>query len=464
MAKDKSTLRFWLRTDKPNNDTSAAITLIYQVKGQRKYFWIPNVKLFENNWDAKEQKAIYIDKKVAKKLMPEMSFDKLPTKQEVDEINDKLDQKRKEIRDIEKLYELKKITYTAKMVIDQLKETLTPVTKKEDPTIRIVDFIRQYVKESEGSHKFRTLQAYLGLATHLDDYEKKSGNAATFNEINIPFLRGFIAYLLKPRQITLPPLKAGKERNPRKVQGMNNITIAKQISTLKTLLRAARTIYKIEVNPDYQDYKVSRKDSSLEVVTLTNDEFLTLYNYDFSENKTWERVRDVFCFACATGLRYSDLAQLKQEHIQYNTIRMTAAKTGQRLDIPLNPFSLAILEKYKSQHEPLPIISGQKTNKYLKELAKKAGIDAPVEKVREYGVKREADTYEKWELMSIHMGRRTFTTLSLEKGMAPQEVMALTGHTTFKAFKRYVDVTNERKKAVMAQAWGEVKESNLKVV
>lgn len=48
--------------------------------------------------------------------------------------------------------------------------------------------------------------------------------------------------------------------------------------------------------------------------------------------------------------------------------------------------------------------------------------------------------------------------------MAPQEVMSLTGHTTFKAFKRYVDVTNDRKKTVMAKAWGEVKDSNLKVV
>ena len=247
-------------------------------------------------------------------------------------------------------------------------------------------------------------------------------------------------------------------------RNIHNITIAKQMSTLKTLLKYARTLYKIDVNQSYQDFRVARKDSSFEVVTLTNDEFLKLYNMDLSDNRRLDRVRDVFCFSCATGLRYSDLHQLKREHIRHNTIKMTASKTGQRLEIPLNPYSYAILDKYKAQYEPLPVISGQKTNEYIKELGKMAEINTPIEKVREYGIKKKSVIYEKWQLMSIHMGRKTFTTLSLEKGIAPQEVMALTGHTTYKAFKRYVDVTNERKKAVMAQAWGEVKDNNLKVV
>ena len=66
--------------------------------------------------------------------------------------------------------------------------------------------------------------------------------------------------------------------------------------------------------------------------------------------------------------------------------------------------------------------------------------------------------------MSIHTGRKTFTTLSLEKGIASQEVMAITGHTTFKAFKRYIDVTSKRKQAVMAKAWGEVPDKKMKAV
>ncbi|MBX3241040.1 MAG: phage integrase SAM-like domain-containing protein [Chitinophagaceae bacterium] len=464
MAKDKTTIRFWLRSDRKNLDTSCPIHLVYQVKGVRRYYQCPDIHILESNWNVKDQQVVYTRKQDAKKMYPDDDTSLLLAAKDVEPINDKLAELRSLIKDIEGNLRFEKTPITSQLVIERLKEMKSDTTKKEDPGINIADFILRYAKDCSSTHKYRTIQVYEGLATHLKNYEKKYKIAVNFDNINVQLLRGFVNYLLEPKEMSLKPYPSGKPRKPRKVKGMNNITIAKQISTLKTLLKIARTIYKINVNPDYQDFKVARKDSNFEVLTLTNEEFLTLFNFDLSDNKKLEKVRDVFCFSCATGLRYSDLAQLKREHIQHNTIRMTAAKTGQRLDIPLNPYSLAILEKYKDLHAPLPVISGQKTNKYLKELGELAGIDAPVEKVREYGISKKAIPFKKYELMSIHMGRRTFTTLSLEKGMAPQEVMALTGHTTFKAFKRYVDVTNERKKTVMAKAWGEVNDNKLKVV
>ena len=111
---------------------------------------------------------------------------------------------------------------------------------------------------------------------------------------------------------------------------------------------------------------------------------------------------------------------------------------------------------------PLPttaagrIISNQKLNDYIKEVGELAGIDTRVEIVREYGVTKRIDTFKKCELLSIHVGRKTFTTLSLEKGIPLQDVMSLTTHSSFKAVKRYINVTRERKKTVMAQAYGEV--------
>ncbi|MBX3256458.1 MAG: hypothetical protein KF862_20140 [Chitinophagaceae bacterium] len=72
--------------------------------------------------------------------------------------------------------------------------------------------------------------------------------------------------------------------------------------------------------------------------------------------------------------------------------------------------------------------------------------------------------FKKYDLLSIHVGRKTFTTLSLEKGIPIQDVMALTTHSSFKAVKRYISVTKERKKTVMAEASGKVKDNNLKVV
>ena len=106
------------------------------------------------------------------------------------------------------------------------------------------------------------------------------------------------------------------------------------------------------------------------------------------------------------------------------------------------------------------MISNQKTNDYIKELGQLAGIDTPIEIVRMRGIKKITEVFKKHELLSIHVGRKSFITLSLEKGIAIQEVMSLSGHTTFKAFRRYVDVNDSRKKTVMAEAWGKVVEKN----
>jgi hypothetical protein len=122
----------------------------------------------------------------------------------------------------------------------------------------------------------------------------------------------------------------------------------------------------------------------------------------------------------------------------------------------------SILQKYADRHKPLPvtakgkIISNQKLNDYIKEIGELAGIDTPIEVVREYGTKKKAETFKKFELLSIHTGRKTFTTLSLEKGIPLQDVMSLSTHSSFKAVKRYINVTKERKKTVMASAYGEV--------
>lgn len=438
MAKDKTTLRFWLRTDRPNQDGSSPVHIVYQIKGQRKYFGIPNVKLYPVNWSMDLQRAVYVDKKQAKKIAPDFDHSLLMSASEVTEVNSKLQDYISTISDIETRFKLDKVVIYPKLVIDALKTAKRPEVKREDPGVNLIDFIRQFVNDSRGTHKAGTLKVYTGLAAHLEEYQKASRQKLTFDLIDIPQLRRINSYLTEDR-------------------GMNNVTAAKQMSTLKTLLNYARTLYNIPVRPDYRDYKVSRKDSDFEVITLTQDEFLSVYNLDLSGNSRLDKARDVFCFACATGLRYSDLSQLRREHIRKdNTIRMTAAKTGQKLVIPLNPVSYSILQKYKGQLRPLPIISNQKTNDYIKEIGKLAGIDTPIEKVRVYGVKKVAETFPKYELLSIHVGRKSFITLSLEKGIQIQEVMALSGHTTYKAFRRYVDVNDNRKKTVMAEAWGAV--------
>ena len=84
-------------------------------------------------------------------------------------------------------------------------------------------------------------------------------------------------------------------------------------------------------------------------------------------------------------------------------------------------------------------IANQKLNEHLKELAKRAGITAPTERVRYAGGQRRTLTSPKHEFVTTHTARRTFVTLALEAGVRPEVVMRITGHKSLAAFRRYVN-------------------------
>ena len=90
-------------------------------------------------------------------------------------------------------------------------------------------------------------------------------------------------------------------------------------------------------------------------------------------------MRDVFFFQCFTGLSYSDVFNLRRRDIKGDHIEVTTVKTSDSLIIELNDHSKAILEKYKDvefeNDKALPVITNQKMNDYLKELAELAEIN-----------------------------------------------------------------------------------------
>jgi integrase len=487
MAKNKTTVRLHLRIDRINKKNgSAPIHIVYQIQGQKKYYAIPGITILEANWDASIQRAVYIDKKAIKQKISSISaMIEKPGKEddeitklnrikagfetalkfsslllsaaEVEELNGKLERHKADIRDIEKRIILNGEKITTEKVINALKDQNEPETERVKPGINIVDFIERFMKETT-DHKEGTIKEYRGLANKMKEYENLKKVKFTF-EGDAAILKGFSSYLTTVKEV-------------------NNITKAKLFSTFKTILRhAKKSPYKIKSNIEYFEFtekSLKRKDGDFEVIALTEEEFEAIYSYDFSENKSLDEARDIFCFSCVTGLRYGDLEQLGRKHIRKdNTIVIPASdKNDKAIEIPLNPISYAILQKYADRQQPLPVttakqklISNQKLNEHIKKIGELAGIDTEIEMVRSYGLESiSLGMFPKYEWLSIHTGRKTFTTLSLARGMALQEVMAITTHSSYKAVKRYIDVTKDRRKIVMANAWGEVPKSKLKAV
>lgn len=406
------------------------------------------VTLLPEQWDVKNQQAIYINRKDAKKLLPHINPDTLPLADDVKRINSELKEIIARVEGIATKYEIDKKPYDAETVVSEFKATAAPKAKKIDPKYYLVDFIEQYINDVKSTRNIGSIKVYNTTRNHIADYERYKRIRVTLEGTDYGFLQAFQNYLIEKK-------------------GHINVTAAKQISTVKTFLSYARK-YGYKINSTYQDFTIRRE--TLEVIALTEDEFMTLYNLDLSGDesvtiqrepkvktislKALEKVRDVFCFSCVTGLRYSDLSQLRKEHIRGGYIRLTVTKTKEPIEIPLTSYAAEILAKYPKQIRCLPVISSQKFNIYLKALCKYAGINEEIEIVRYRGAKREAVVYPKYELISAHTGRKTFATLSLEKGLNAEEVMAITGHRSYASFKRYVNVTKERKKAAMLKAWG----------
>lgn len=446
----KGTIKIHLRVDKTLKNGKAPIELIYSLSNQRKYY-NTGEKVYKEYWKNDIQKAFYIPHRDAKKQLPHIESYLLMTESEINEINDNLNDLIKEIDNLEKDFLRKDAPFSSKTIIELLKDSKKPNIKKEETSNFVFDFIDQYIEDNSSTRVKGSLSVYKSLSVHLKAYEEVKRTRITFDTIDYKFFQSFQNFLISRNK---------KNSNGETTSLLNNTTIAKVLSTLKTFLGYAKH-HGIEINATYQNFKIKRE--TLEVIALTQTEFDDLYSLNLSDNKRLEQVRDVFCFSCVTGLRYSDLKQLRKEHIKENEICLTVTKTKERLIVPLTEYSLNILSKYQDLNKPLPVISSQNMNYYIKELAEKAGINEEVEIVRYRGVKREAIVYPKYELISVHTGRKTFVTLSLEKGMSAEEVMTITGHSDYKSFKRYVKITEERKKVVMLKAWGEPK-SVLKVV
>ena len=228
-----------------------------------------------------------------------------------------------------------------------------------------------------------------------------------------------------------------------------NSSVTKNLSLIKVVIRWA---YRrgFHNNNKFETFKPKMKTTQKKVVFLTKAELDQIENADLPETKLYlYRVRDVFLFQCYSGLRYSDVANLKRCDVHDDFFEITTVKTCDSLRIELNKHSKSILDKYKMYDFPkgkaLPVISNQRMNEYVHELCKDAKIDEPVRQTYYKGNERLDVVRPKHERVGTHTGRRTFICNALGMGIPPQVVMKWTGHSGYKAMSPYIDVADDMK-------------------
>lgn len=310
--------------------------------------------------------------------------------------------------------------------------------ESEERVLLSVDFItgfEEFLNKNKNTKAERTTTAYTTAFNYLKDFQEYTGTKLHFETINIDFFESLRDYSFEIKNI-----------------GSNYFS--KIITIIKTYMNWALD-REYHSNLAFKKFKAS--ENEIEVIYLTMDELLKLYNFEF-ESKRLEHVKDTYCFGCFTGLRFSDIAQLKASNIFDDHIKLNIKKT-KTIDhkIPLNQYSESVLEKYKDTiYEPLPVISSQKFNKYLKECCELAGIDTPTTITRYFGQKRIDKTVPKYELITSHTARKTFVTNSLILGMNQMVVRNITGHKKEDSFRRYVKIADDYKKQEMDNTWNKI--------
>lgn len=359
-------------------------------------------------------------------------------KQSASEINASLLGYYTEIQEIFKKFEVEEIM----PIPEQIKEAFNALHKPIEEEVKpkkstpnafykvFNEFVRDCGRQNDWTDS--TYEKFAAVKNHLMNFRDE----LTFDFFDEKGLNDYVTYL-------------------RDVKEMRNSTIGKQLSFLKWFLRWA---FKkgIHQNNAYDNYKPKLKSTQKKVIFLTWEELNKLREFEIPATKqALERVRDVFLFQCFTGLRYSDVFNLRRSDIKGDHIEVTTVKTSDSLIIELNNHSKAILDKYKDvafeDGKVLPVITNQKMNDYLKELAELAGIDEPVRQTYYRGNERIDEVTPKYALLGTHAGRRTFICNALALGIPPQVVMKWTGHSDYKAMKPYIDIADDIKANAMSK-------------
>ena len=278
-----------------------------------------------------------------------------------------------------------------------------------------------------------------------------------FSDLTEATLTEFVAYMRDSKKLRTPRKKKGErdDYDQEDLVGLKNSTIEKKLGYLRWFLNWA-TDRGYNTNLDYKKFHPTLKMTQRKVIYLTKEEIARVRDLELSEAQAYlDPIRDIFLFCCFSGLRHSDVNNLRRSDIKGDHIEVTTVKTADSISIELNKITKAILDKYKDtpfkDGKALPNYTNQAMNRDIKELCKLAGINEEIRVTTYKGNVRTDKIQPKWELVGTHTGRRTFIVNALSLGITPNIVMKWTGHSDYKAMKPYIDIVDTIKASSMTK-------------
>ncbi|MBQ6176448.1 MAG: phage integrase SAM-like domain-containing protein [Bacteroidales bacterium] len=313
----------------------------------------------------------------------------------------------------------------------------------------------KFVKEGGEKNAWTegTFEKWASLKRDLQAFK----SSIKFSDLTEPTLTEFVAYLRDNKTLRTPRKKKGdrEKYDHDDITGLKNATIEKKLRYLRWYLNWA-TERGYNTNLTYKTFKPTLKMTQKKVIYLTKEEMTRIRKLELPGDLAYlDPIRDIFLFCCFSGLRHSDVNNLRRSDVKGDHIEITTVKTADSISIELNDITKAILDKYKDipfkDNKALPNYTNQAMNRDLKELCKLAEINDPIRITSYKGNVRIDEIHPKWELVGTHTGRRSFVVNALSLGIPPNVVMKWTGHSDYKAMKPYIDIVDSIKASSMTK-------------
>jgi len=310
------------------------------------------------------------------------------------------------------------LKYAEKLITSQLIKAHFVGDNENDKTLQnLIDYHHSKIKNTlaKGTiRNFGVTQNY--IAKFLN--KRKKTNDVYLRELDFKFLCDFENFLSNYWP-SGPP------------NSLSQNTIMKHIQRLRKMVTLAYHIEWIEKDPFVRWKPVFEK---REREFLSEKELSDMEIFEFTIDRL-DRVRDLFVFSCYTGISYVDIVNLTQENVVVGMdgndwIFTRRKKTKSPVKVPLLEGAKEIIEKYRQHPMTMisgtlfPVITNEKLNAYLKEVAHYVGIK---------------------KNLTFHMARHTFaTTVTLSNGVPIETVSKLLGHSKLASTQIYARVIDSK--------------------
>ena len=383
---------FWINTSRKTEENAELFARI-TVNGKRANISLKR-KIPIKNWDINTKKVIGSDN-------------------ESKEINHQINQVQA------KLYNIyQELKYNGDLITAQLIKAKYNGEDINSKTLR--EILNYHNRKIERILASGTIRNFGVTENYINRYLKKKLKTSDvyLRQLNYKFISDFETFLVNYYPVGHP-------------KAMSHNTVMKHLQRLRKIITLAYHIEWIDKDP-FIRWKPTYENTQREF--LNGNELSNLETYSFLLERL-DRVRDLFIFSCYTGLSYADIIKLTEDNIVMgidgsNWIVTKRQKTNIPVKVPLLDNAESILQKY-SDHPVtavsktlLPVLTNEKINLYLKEIAEAVGIK---------------------KNLTFHMARHTFaTTVTLSNGVPIETVSKLLGHTKLATTQIYARVLDKK--------------------